>query len=86
MKADDDKTIVSIKYSFLDSTTDKTIQKTEKEHFFVVTDKQKLLSKINAFEASLESRKSPSLFRRFKAYLKHFIESWRYTQRDMLRY
>lgn len=85
MKADDEKIMLSIKYSFLDPTNDKTIQQTETEHFFVASNKKKVLAKINAFETSLKSDKATSLYQRVKAYLKHFIASWRYTQSNMMR-
>lgn len=85
MKADDGKFILSIRYTFLDSPKGKTTHIEEMEHFFLASDKQNLLTKIRAFESELKLKKKPSTLARIKAYLKHFLESWRYTQRSMLR-
>jgi len=85
MKADDDKIMLNITYSFLDPSKDKSTQKTEEGHFFVAGSKKELEAKIKAFEASFKSQKRTSFFQRTKAYIKQLIESSRYTQRDMRR-
>lgn len=85
MKADDDKIVLSIKYSFIDHTKGETVHKTEIKHFFVASDKKKLLSKIKTFEHSLKSKKKTATMAHIKAYLKHYIESWKYTQKNMMK-
>ncbi len=81
MKADDDKIVLSVTYSFLDPSTEKTKTK----HFYATSNKKKLRAQIKAFETSLKPHRPASFYKRVKAYLKHFIKSWSYTQREMLR-
>src|SRR5690606_38099031 len=81
MKADDDKIVLSVTYSFLDPSTEKTKTK----HFYATSNKRKLSAKIKAFEKSLSPQRPTSFLKRTKAYVKHFIKSWNYTQREMLR-
>lgn len=85
MKADDTNCILNIKYSILDPSTHGKIDKTEIEHFFVASDKKALLEKIHSFESSLKRKSAMSSLQRKKAYLKHFLESWKNTYQLMLK-
>ena len=81
MKADEDKVVLSVTYSILDPSSDKSKTK----HFYAASNKKKLRAKIKSFEMSLKPQKTNSFYQRSKAYIKNLIKSWNYTQKEMFR-
>ncbi|MCF8715806.1 hypothetical protein JM658_13300 [Joostella atrarenae] len=85
MKDEQKRCILSIKYSILDTTKGNKRETTEVERVFIAKNKNTLLRKIEAFEDKLRKKARPSFLKRKTQYVKHFLESWRYTYNSMLR-
>ncbi len=86
MNGEQNKCIVSIKYSILDTSNEATTTKTEIERVFVARNKSAILKKIDLFEKRLRKKKTKRSFMARKLdYLQHFLQSWRYTYDSMLK-
>ncbi|MDG3580766.1 hypothetical protein [Galbibacter pacificus] len=85
MKEDDKRCILSIKYSILDTSSNKKAKETEIERVFIAKNKNILLRKIKDFEDKLQKKPKPSFLSRKAQYLHHFLKSWRYTYHSMLK-
>lgn len=85
MKADDTKCILSVRYSILDRSTKGKVDRTEIEHFFVASNKKALLEKIRSFESGFKRKSFANTLQRKKAYLQHFLNSWKNTYQLMLK-
>ncbi|QLE01864.1 hypothetical protein HX109_09965 [Galbibacter sp. BG1] len=86
MKEENNRCILSIKYSIIDTSSDTNSTKTEIERVFIARNKEALLEKIQKFENKLRNKKSKRAFVSEKmSYLKHFLSSWRYTYNSMLK-
>ncbi|MCX2680377.1 hypothetical protein OOZ15_10530 [Galbibacter sp. EGI 63066] len=85
MKNEEKRCILSVKYSILDTSEGTKQEKTEIERVFIAKSKATLMKKIKDFEARLQKKPRPGFIARKMQYVQHFINSWRYTHKSMLR-